>query len=197
MFKSIPDIVPEGSKGVAKVEHFVVDNFNSRMSAIRREYVPEGKYARLYVSGRLMMSDTSMEHRTNWQIGSRANGNVLIAGLGLGMVLTSILDKEEVKSVTVIEKYQDVIDLISPNYKSDKLSIICADIFEWKPVKGTKYDVIYFDIWPDICTDNLDEISRLHNKFKFSLNRSNPNSWMDSWCKEELKYYKRRDSRYY
>lgn len=31
--------------------------------------------------------------------------------------------------------------------------------------KGQKWDTIYFDIWPDVCIDNLEGAARLARKF--------------------------------
>ena len=189
MFVSIPSILPEKEVGIARIEHFDV----ARSFWSDREGVRPGRYARLYVGAMLMMSDTDMEHRTNWEVARRAHGRVLIAGLGIGLILTAILDKPEVTSVTVVEKHADVIALVGPYYEHPKLTIVCGDIFDWKPVKGTQYDVIYFDIWPDLSTDILGEMATLHRRFARCLDRDNPNCWMDSWCKGELRAQRRRD----
>lgn len=103
----------------------------------------------------------------------------------MGMILHPILDKENVRTVTVIEKEPDVIALIQPSLPSPKLAIIQADIFLWKPPKGAKYDMIYFDIWPDMCADNMPEIAKLHQRFKFY---KAPGAFMDSWCRAEIKH---------
>ena len=138
-----------------------------------------------------MMSDTRMEHVTNYRVVQEARGNVLIAGLGLGIILHPILAKNEVLSVTVIEKYADVIALVSPTVKNDKLTIIQGDIYEWKPVKGTKYDTLYFDIWADSTTDKLEEMRKLHLRFKpYKVKEG----WMNSWRRDILKADKRRYS---
>lgn len=159
-------------------------------------YVEDGKYVRLHVNGQLMMSDTGLEKKSNSLFVQRANGKVLIAGLGIGLIIKNILPQLEdgtITEITVIEKYQSVIDLVAPYYKHDKIKFICADIFDWLPGKGEKYDTIYFDIWPEISTDNLKEISVLHNKFKNKLNRNNPKKWMDSWMKNYLQRQKARE----
>lgn len=197
MFPSMPEVVTEGERGVARVEHFTVSQSESMRSAFGGGlgYVPEGRYARLCVNGETVMSDTRMERGSNYEVARNANGNVLIAGLGLGMVLTAILRKPEVESVTVIEKLQDVIDLIAPHFPSPKLNIVCADIFEWKPEKGVKYDCVYFDIWPDISTDNLTQIATLHQRFKSKLNRANEKRWMGSWMRDHLRYKRRSEQR--
>lgn len=67
-----------------------------------------------------------------------------------------------------------------------------ADIFTWSPPKGTKYDVTYFDIWPDICTDSLKEIARLHQRFG---PRMAPGGWIGSWMRYELQRRKAREGR--
>ena len=58
------------------------------MTALRPgEYVPPGRYARLFVNGTMFMSDTPMERNTNYAVVRNAHGNVLIAGLGIGLRL--------------------------------------------------------------------------------------------------------------
>jgi len=198
-FPSIPEVLPEGECGIAKVEHYEVSCSDSMFTSIRTmqhpgAFVSEGKYAKLMVGHRLMMSDTSMERRSNYEVVRQARGNVLIAGLGLGMIVHPILRKPEVTSVEVIEKYQDVIDLVAPEIQKweggEKFSTIHADVLDWKPTKGRKWDTIYFDIWTDICTDNLDEISTLHRRF---ARRKPSDGWMGSWMRERLQSQRRWD----
>jgi len=197
-FPNVIDIVPEGEMGVAKVRHVEVTKSDAVLAVLRRDYMlREGRYCQLLVNGGLMMSDTPYERSTNWEVKRHAHGRVLIAGLGIGMVLKPILDNPDVEYVKVIEKYQDVIDLVAPYYNSEKLEVVCADIYDWKPEKGEKYNVVYFDIWPDICTDNLEGIAKLHQRGKFWLDKSDPNVWMNSWMKEYLKHKKRREHRSY
>lgn len=185
-FPRMAERLPAGSVGEARVEHFDVTQDDARWSAFRGECVSAGRYARLYVEGRLMMSDTNMERNSNWEFAYRANGRVLIAGLGLGMILDPVLAKPEVTSVEVIEKSADVIALIRPHFRDPKLTVIEADVMEWRPPKGRRWDTVYFDIWPDICEDNLDDMATLHRRFGRRLNRDNPNCWMGSWQRGEL-----------
>jgi len=176
-------------KGLAKISKYV---FNSKeagctlfnLRALRDDpmfRMYDGKYVRLFVDGKLMMSDTAMERMSNHDIIEKAKGKVLIAGLGLGLILPPILEKEEAIEVVIIEKYQDVIDLVGPKFDNPKLKIICADIFEYTPKK--KFDTIYFDIWPEICSDNLNEIETLEEKYQPFLKK---NGYMNSWFKERL-----------
>jgi len=70
---------------------------------------------------------------------------------------------------------------------NDKVTIICGDIFKWYPLKGIKYDVIYFDIWNNICGDNYEDMKKLNRRFAKRLNRDNPECWMSSWRHAEHK----------
>jgi spermidine synthase len=83
----------------------------------------------------------------------QAHGHVLIGGLGLGVVHHLIANLSKgIKSITTIEKEQDVIDLVSPTLNNHHVNwtIQCGDLF---PVVGdlkndrTKYDFAFFDIW--------------------------------------------------
>jgi len=193
-FPAMTEILAPAEHGIAKIDHYEVTEMDSFMSSLRGGdgYCPQGKYTRLLVGGRLVMSDTRMEHMTNYEVVRRAYGSVLIAGLGLGMILHPILNKEEVESVTVIEKYAYVISLVQPTVAHPKLTIINADIYEWKAAKGTKFDTLYFDIWADLSTDNLEDMRKLHCKFRLY---KHIDGWMESWRREWLKAKKRGSGR--
>ena len=61
-----------------------------------------------------------------------------------------------------------------------------ADALEYKPPRGEQYDVVWHDIWPNICTDNLPEMHKLHRKYGRRCN------WQGSWCRAEHEYYRER-----
>lgn len=197
LFPNMVNVIPEGRRGVAAVEHFDVSDGDSNMSALRggASFVPPGRYARLMIGSSVVMSDTRFERLTNYEIVRKSAGRVLVAGLGLGMILYPILRKEEVRSVLVVEKHQDVIDLIGPHFTSSKLRVVCADIFAWTPEAGERFDVIYFDIWPTQATEHLAEMARLHQRFKSRLDRTNPECWMGSWARDFLRSQQREERR--
>ena len=198
MFISMADKVPEGSLGTAVIKHFTIGPIGEEISALRAiiqndpdEALGQGSYCQLFVDGVLMMSDTPMEHRTNVEVVDRTHGHVFIAGLGIGMILIPILQKPEVTKVTVVEKFQDVIDLVGPNFTNPKLEIVCADVFDYAPAIGTKYDVIYFDIWPSLCKSDLKDMAALHRRYQKYLVVG---GWMESWRRKELrKKYKNKE----
>lgn len=204
--------IPAGESGNAKIEHYQIGEEEAAFTKMRMiatgdigEMIAEGWYTRLIVDGMIMMSDTPMEQRSN--IGfllnvERAGGDVLVAGLGIGMILLPALRYDSVDRVDVVESNPDVIRLVEEPLRKAvgprderKLNVIEADIFDWKPPRGKKWDVIYFDIWPTRCTDNLREISRLKRKFARRLKRENPDAWMGAWLEGELRYRQRRERR--
>jgi len=139
-------------------------------------------------NGDILMSNTWMEKHTNHEFVRKANGNTLIAGLGIGFIVLAIQNKPKIKSITIIEKHKEIIDLVTPQLPlNNKITIINADIFNWYPEKGRKFDVIYFDIWNDICGDNYEQMKTLHRKFSRRLNRDNPKYWIGSWRREDCK----------
>ena len=152
-------------------------------------YTEDRIHTRLLINNCLVMTDAAFEHQTNFEVVSQATGDVLIAGLGIGMILTRILDRKEVSSVTVVEKSLDVIRLVGPHFSSPKLTIVEGDIYRWIPKDGVRFDTIYFDIWPDICTDSLDDVTKLHRRFRKYLRTG---GWMGSWCRDYLRDMKRR-----
>lgn len=195
MFPQMINLVPEGNIGAAKIEHREVPQFDAMMSKLRGEPLNPGKFCYLSVGGTLYMSDTENERRTNRDFVRHAHGHVLVAGLGIGMILHPILARPSVQSVTVIERSQDVIDLVSPTIKSSLLEIQCADIYTWSPSKGRKFNVIYFDIWPSQSTDDLMDMAKLHQRGKVWLDRTDDARWMNSWNRDSLLARRKRELR--
>lgn len=196
----------EKSKGVAKISTF---EFSSEQNPLYNMRVVmdggwmfrmlDGKHIRLFVDGEMMMSDTNMERISNEEFVRNANGRVFIAGLGIGMIIHNLkekIDSGEVTEVVVMEKYQDVIDLVSPYIEGLPVKYVCEDVLTYKPSKDDVFDTIYFDIWATIGEENLDEIKMLHNRWKNKKNKSNPRSWMDSWMKKYLQDQKRKNGYY-
>ena len=194
-------------KGVAKIKKFTITEEGAKQANLSYMFgggyalqrVSAGDYVKLSVDGVLMMSDTPMERRTNREFIEKAKGNVMIAGLGIGLILENLKPKiksGEVKSIVVYEKFQDVIDLVYPIYSDMPLEVRHEDILTYKPPKGEEYDTIYFDIWPDISTDNLPEMALLHQRWK---NRKRKDGWMNSWMRDYLvreRKAEQRESRY-
>ena len=158
------------------------------------------EYVNLIQKGKgVMMSDTPMERNTNRHFIENANGDVIVFGLGLGMIIIPLLSDENIKSITVVELYQDLIDTVVPFLKpfdtQNKLKVVQGDCFDYTPEKGAKYDTIYFDIWRDICDDNYEEQKKLTRKFSKYVNRDNPKAFSDAWLKSHYQKERAKEKR--
>lgn len=82
-----------------------------------------------------------------------AHGNVLVLGLGLGYYPFMIAQKPEVKSITVVELQQTIIDIVGahlvPQFpNNEKIKIVKADAIEFlESVSDGEYDFCFADIW--------------------------------------------------
>lgn len=186
-FKSMYEILEERETENFKLEKFEIKEYHFRG-------IPIGKYVRLIDKNisfyNCIMSDTPMEHNTNRRILNMANGDVLIGGLGIGMILMPLMEKEEVKSITIIEKEQEIIDMVASQLPlNDKVKIINGNIYDNTFPRGTKFDTIYFDIWNTISTDDYEDMKYLKKLYKRCLRskKENPNAWIGSWAEYEAK----------
>ena len=73
--------------------------------------------------------------------------------------------------------------------------MIEGDIFTWRPERGRRFNTIYFDIWPSVSHENLEEMSCLHQAFRPFLARpsEDPERWMQSWQRDYLLGERRRE----
>jgi spermidine synthase len=192
MFQDMHNILNEGEIGNFYLKKFEIKNETRPI----RCTIPEGKYIRLMGRGGCIMSNTSMEKRTNFEIVNKAHGDVFIAGLGIGLIILPIQEKVEVKSITILEKYSEVIELVGKQLPlNDKVKIIQGDVFEYQFPKGTKFDCIYFDIWDYVNSDvykEMIELKKRYRKYKRSK-KDNPNVFIKCWAEYQAKYDKRLD----
>lgn len=185
-------------KGLVKLKKYTVNSEEAMWHNLRFLRggdsifcISPGEYIKLIIDGQLYMSDTEMERRTNYEFMQEARGDIMIAGLGIGLILYNLIPKIKdgtVKSITVYEKYQDVIDLVEPVIRQQlpegfDFKVLLEDILIYKPPSTEKYDTIYFDIWPNITSDNYGDMVLLHSRWK---NRKRKGGWMGSWMKKEV-----------
>ena len=82
-----------------------------------------------------------------------ANGDVLVLGNGLGYFPYMISSKKNVKSITIVERDEEVLELfkrhILPQFKyKEKVTIICADPIEYlENVSDGQYHYCFADLW--------------------------------------------------
>tara|TARA_R110002051_G_C8704465_1_gene494876 strand:- start:272 stop:814 length:543 start_codon:yes stop_codon:yes gene_type:complete len=99
-----------------------------------------------------------VEHEWLW---NNMIGDVLIGGLGLGMVNHKLIESD-VTSVTIIEKEQDVVDLVWENCpKDNRFTLLIEDVETWVPTDGLHWDVGWFDTWLSDNPLSIDAYSQL------------------------------------
>jgi spermidine synthase len=187
LYKEMHEILKEGQVGKFKLEKFTVTKENRFIM----DTIPYGNYIRLTYNDECVMSNTPMETRTNSNFVYNANGDVLIAGLGLGLIVLAIQDKFDVKSITILEKYKEVIELVGNQLPlNEKVKIIESDCFTHEFPKGTKFDTIYFDIWSYVNEDVYEEMKELKKKYRKykRLLKDNSNAFMDCWAEYQAKH---------
>lgn len=87
---------------------------------------------------------------------ARAQGKVLTYGLGLGYFAYMASIKDDVESVTVVERDENVIALfesvILPQFpNADKIKIVKADAYQYfeQVMPAEAYDYVFVDVWRD------------------------------------------------
>lgn len=177
-------IVPCGENGPWKIrertltkDDVALDNIRAVISGSGWMRVNPGTYKVLSRNGTIVMSNTPMECRTNFEFVRAATGRVLINGLGLGMVLTAILKKPEVTFVRVVEVSSDLISLIAPHFTDPRVEIVHANALEYRPAKGERFNTVWHDIWDTISEDNLPDMKLLHRRYGRLAD------WQGSWAR--------------
>ena len=201
--------IPEGESGDWEVLHFETDKEEVKhrrimgaMSFAPNEFydLEAGLYIRLIDRSRtwtkVQMTDTPMERRTNLEFMDNVHGDVLIGGLGIGMIIAPLLCKEigdKVDTIRVVESSPDVIKLVKPYLdkldRFDKLEVVECDVMEYWT--DDRFNVVYFDIWPEITCDNLPEMSKLHRRWAHRMDKSDPNRWLSSWRHKDCQEHAR------
>ena len=130
--------------------------------------------------GNEWMTLTPVDMDTCREAIAAAHGRVVTFGLGLGYYAYMAAMKDEVESVTVVEKSADVIRLferyIFPYFpKKDKVKIVNADAFEFaeRVMPVEEFDYAFVDIWRDgsdgaVAYEKMKPLEALSPKTEFS-----------------------------
>jgi len=177
------------------VEHFEVDmkSFQAFRLAMDGRPVESGTYTRLFRKESSMhdpvMSDTPAEMRDLHPIMIRAEGSVLINGLGLGVLVKNLLAKPKVLHIDVVETSLSLINLVGPFYEDPRVKIHHADAYQVYWPKEQTWDVAWHDIWDNICSDNWGEMRMLKQKYRRKV------TWQGCWCEDQVRRLVRRERR--
>lgn len=188
--------VPEYDEDGVVIRRMEVTEREQFYDELRTQFNPQrpdrsikaGTYTQLLVDGQLWMTDTPAEIKDLWPVDSEMlandSGTMLIAGLGLGVVLNRAIVTHHL-DVDVVESEPRVLKAVGPYYAAlaeehgVTLRLHEADIHQWRPPKGSYWDIGFFDIWPSINEDDMPEVTRLRNRFRTRL------GWFGAWAQDE------------
>lgn len=169
--------------------------FNLRNCANPISLITPGKYVKLIISGELVMSDTPYEMNTNQKFVNKAHGNVLIGGLGIGLLIKNLIPKIEsgkIKHISIWEKNINLINLwkIAGQYLPvhDKISVFQYDVFDYQKVKNQLkgvFDSVYIDIWAGLDENAYTQMKHFRRVFRPFLNPDNPDAFIECWGRDE------------
>lgn len=146
-------------------------------------------YLAVYDNNRLWMSITPNEINTMKEPINKAKGNVLTFGLGLGYFAYMCSLKDDVKSVTIVEKDERVIKLfkeyILPYFANiEKINIIKEDAYVYlSKMNDDMYDYVFVDIYHD-AGDGKEvylKMNQYRNRFKKTI--------FEYWIYNTIKHY--------
>ena len=109
------------------------------------------------IDGHIWMSLTPMEIESQYRHIQNAKGFVAILGLGMGYATLSIAQKENVASVVVYEKNEDVVayfeEVCAGRKGYEKIRIVVGDVRD--TLVGQKHDFVYADIYHSMAEDAM------------------------------------------
>ena len=98
----------------------------------------------------LWMDDADTELAAHREILAASRGDVLLLGLGIGFLPAMLATREDVTSITIVEKSFDVMSLVwgrlgnHVRERGKEIRCIWADAETWQP-GGERYDVAWID----------------------------------------------------
>lgn len=208
--------MPEFDHEGLKVEHFTISEDSAKFDMLRSAFggygsraVRPGNYTRLSVDGCLWMSDTPAEIGDHMELFREVRGaarrvdshgedevKILIHGCGLGVAtkgcIMTCAEEGKTAKLTIVEVEPRVIATTGAYWQErypGQIEMVEGDALEWKPPRGETWHIAWHDIWPMICLDNKDEMSRMHRRFGRRV------EWQSSWARPEIERMKREENR--
>lgn len=188
-----PKDIPEGEHGDCRIEKVT---FSERTNVGGNWHDPRFMNAGETVTmlkhgGKLWMSDTPDEVRSQrFEIADR-HPTILMGGLGLGSAISYVDERCIPERVVVVEIDPDVIALVAPTYAHlDWLEIVEGDIRTYgKAGPRATFDVAWIDIWGNYNSDLLPDMFAVRRSLRRVMKPGGGR--VQIWIEDLLKYYKR------
>lgn len=142
----------------------------------------------LWRNDEVWMLDAPSEANTIDPCAKRATGDVLTYGLGIGYFIYMAMLNSNVKSITVIENSQDVIQMFEnyllPQFPKLPLTIIHGDAFDYHNKEYlANFDYVFIDIYQS-NRDGLLMIEKLLEQYNPPIDKID--FWIEDSCLEIL-----------
>lgn len=158
-------------------------NLNRKNELLRGWRAYPGTWTFLLLNGETWMSDTPDEIADHLPFIHAAEANVLVTGLGLGVVTQALLRKPSVRRVDVVEYSAHVARLIGPTFAADeRFHLHVADAWTWTPPEGVVYDHAWHDIWQQLDPANIPEFERMRARYRGVAR--NQACWAEEYVRE-------------
>lgn len=144
----------------------------------------------LYINDYLWMWDTPQERSEQEWIAKQAHGDVLVAGLGLGVINQFLAANPRVSSIFTVERETGLLEKVEEHYGEKRLGggAFCVhDFFTYRPMnpKHTGFTCVFGDIWEDITPRALPDYVRFKEHAQTLLR---PNGKILAWGGDFFEY---------
>lgn len=108
--------------------------------------------------------------------------NILVAGLGLGLILHHLTLRRDINTIVVVEISKEIIEMVAPYIPRDsRIEIIHGNFFEVVPklaAEGNAFNTVIVDIWAGDPKNYLDDLKKaaalLYNSYPNTLHLFHP-----------------------
>ncbi len=110
------------------------------------------------------MSDDPTSKSEQQRAIDKCFGKVLVGGLGLGVAVELLIQKDSVTKIVVVEKEAEIIELVWGHLRlNDNCKIVWGDIYDY--IKTTEhFDCCYLDIWSERKEGEANKLVKLAEK---------------------------------
>jgi hypothetical protein len=174
--------IPEGVSNDFEVAHYTSETTdNMWQTYLNMKNETHDSHIVLLKEGCPMpiMQDSEAEYNEHQWLWDNATGDILIGGLGIGLVNEILINNDDITSITIVENSQDVIDLVWEHCaKDDRFTLILEDFETWEIPDDMEWNIIWADTWLiDNTLDNYDYKLLITNKY--SQHTTNIGFWGD------------------
>lgn len=141
----------------------------------------------LFVNDTVISTNAPDEIEGMQEFADNCCGDVLVAGLGLGIIVDLLLNNSKVDQITVFENDIELINMFLENnvYTNERVHLRFTNVF-WANAINTHFDFGFFDIWHDRKIKIWFEMELLKEKYAKYVDNIHVHKYdlLQKWRKE-------------